>query len=225
MRRHLLILTTLAALASTFASPFARADSIELQSVARGSYGRSGFHNDVDLNYPAGATDGYRNFFLFDLAQVSGHVISARLELTNPLYSATGQLPFTLYDVVTPASDLAQYQPSAKSIFEDLGTGLTYGHIDDAAVGPAVAVELNSNFLSALNSQQRGLFALGGRLDDTPRLAHYAFASTGGSQSTPRLILQMGAASGEPPAVPLPPAALLGCMLLGGLKAARRGRA
>ena len=222
MRRHLWFVITLAALACTVACPLARADSIQLTSIARGSYGRSGFHNDVDLNYHAGASDGYRNFFVFDLAQVNGHVAAARLELTNQPYSATGHVPFTLFDVLTPASDLVQYQAAAKAIFEDLGSGQTYGHIEDAADGPVVAIELNSNFLYALNTRQSALFALGGRLDDSAPLVAYAFASTGGSSSTPRLILEMGAPGEEHPAVPLPSAALLALTLMSGLNVARR---
>jgi hypothetical protein len=224
MRPHLLIVT-LTALACILTCGSARADSIDLASVARGSYGRSGFHNDVDLNYHVGASDGYRNFFVFDLAQVSGHVTSARLELANHAYSATAHVPFTLYDVLTPSSVLTQYQSAAPEIFEDLGSGEVYGHVNDAADGPVVSIELNSEFLSAINSRGPGLFALGGRLNDTPYLAAYAFSGTGGSDSTPRLILETGPANSESPAVPLPSVALLGSVLISGLAAARRGRA
>jgi hypothetical protein len=202
------------ALAAALAAPAARADSVALTSADRGWYGRSGFHNAADNNYQVGVSDGYRNFFVFDLTGVEGQITSARLELANHATSASGHVPFALYDVETPISTLSQSQQAAAGIFQDLGTGVIYGSVDDAASMPTVTVHLNSAFLDALNNRQSDQIALGGRLDDAQNPSAYAFTGTGSCFGGPRLILQTSPSGGDVPSAPLPGVAVAGLALL-----------
>jgi hypothetical protein len=223
-RSPLPILAAIALAALPLSGNCARADSVEiaLGSAGQGWYGRSGFHNAADKNYQVGVSDGYRNYFVFDLANVAGPVTAARLELANNANSASGHAAFMLFGVNTPPADLGQSQAAATAIFDDLGDGPFYGYVGDAASTPTVSVQLSSVFLDAINSRESNQIALGGRLDHTHDPNAFAFAGTGSAADAPRLILEIGPANAEPTAVPLPTAALAGSALLGAIGVKRR---
>jgi hypothetical protein len=192
-------------------------ESITLLPLDRGWYGRSGFHNARDTAFVAGVGDAYRNFFVFDFSGVSGNVASARLELENAPFGATGSARVTLYDVQTAPDTLTRGQRNAKEIFNDLGSGTIYGSAAQSYAA-VVSIELNADFLSAINSGKSGPFAIGGALGQSQGLA-FAFAGPGQA----RLLLQFDLGQGaEPTSNPLPGVAAGGLILLGGLASNRR---
>ena len=79
----------------------------------------------------------FRSYFVFDLASVTSAVTGARLRLLNKRYYSTETSEtIQLFDVTTPATDLVGgfLQPQ---IFEDLGTGVSYGETTLVANPPA----------------------------------------------------------------------------------------
>lgn len=148
------------------------------------NYIDSGWYNTFDLqdpdneNYLVGTCSSftcndaavYRNFFVFDLATVTGTITSATLRLYNPsvfdgstngYHSADASETYELYSYEGSIDDLVN---SAGS-YTDLGDGTLYGSVTVSMAdnGQAVSVELNDAALVNLNGAP-GLFAFGGRI-------------------------------------------------------------
>ena len=148
--------------------------------------------------------DGYivNNFFVFDLAGVTGPIISpSELNLLIPaqgVYAPNGSLTYTLFDVSTPVSDLLAGVPSS-SILDDLGSGISFGSavVTESDNGTVFVVSFNQAGIAALNSSLGGLFAIGGSITSG---TGYAFGYTGGQ--VPYLTL-------DPPSVPEPASLVL----------------
>ena len=67
----------------------------------------------------------HRSYFSFDLGGITGTVISAVLEVRR--YSTNEGATLQLFDVSTSATALAQRQILDSAIFNDLGSGTSYG--------------------------------------------------------------------------------------------------
>jgi hypothetical protein len=169
----LVLLTTLPASAAT----------VTLKDRDRGWYNDEGVHELYNTNYLAGdctpdacgfAFSTYRNYFLFDLSRLHHRIVSATLRLWVPeggLRSPTDTETFQLFDVVTDLDELGQRW--GEDIFEDLGTGTTYGTYiateDDEY--SQIAIPLNAAAVADLNDAG-DLFALGGAITSLDALVN-----------------------------------------------------
>ncbi len=154
------------------------ADTIALTATDSGWYKSDGSASPLtDQNYIAGAVSSispeYRDFFVFDLSNVTQTIVSAQLEAYNPSASVVGDFSngytspnasdtYDLFDVSTSIAALGS-RSGGVAAFSDLGTGTIYGsHVFTTADnGTLVSIPLDSAALVALNTSH-GLFALGG---------------------------------------------------------------
>jgi hypothetical protein len=150
--------------------------STTIQAYATGWYDYTGSHDSANPDYivgncslgSCGGDASYNDFFTFDLSGVSGPITSATLSLGNPSvgYSGASTATFTTYDVSTPIDSVTASQSGAVSIYNDLGSGTSYGAV---GVGPfdnngQVDIVFNSAGLTALSAAEGGEFAVGGSL-------------------------------------------------------------
>ena len=126
---------------------------------------------DENDNYAIGINplgDLSRNFFTFDLSSLTFPVISATLELTrfNYLSSADSET-FGLFDVSTDAVTLNNNVGTSESIYNDLGSGISYGQFEilsDDLSTDVLSFELNAAAISDINAAIGGWFSIGGDL-------------------------------------------------------------
>ena len=108
----------------------------------------------------------FRNFFSFDLSNLNGSVVGATLLLNA--YSAswpTTKLLYELYDVSTDPYVLQNKSGLDPVIFQDLGSGRSYGSIevfDPQYESPTLKIALNAYAIEDINSHQGNYFTLGG---------------------------------------------------------------
>jgi hypothetical protein len=168
----LIVVSSIALMSSVTA---AGAATIEIDALDTGAYRSSGFHNSTIENYITGLFTGeeYRSFFVFDLTSVSDTITSATLNLYNPgaepcclgYVSPDPTETFTLKDVSTPLGALVATGTDV-GIFNDLGTGTTFGEYTASAAdnGTTISVALNAAGIDALNAAAGGSIAFGGVL-------------------------------------------------------------
>jgi len=151
---------------------------------------------DDNDNYGTGISpdeETSRSFFTFDLASLSLPVISATLELTRFNYLSTAESEtFGLFDVSTDAVTLNNNTGINLTIFNDLGTGVSYGEFEilsDGLSTDVLSFELNAAAISDINATIGGWFSIGGALL-SPSLPAAIFGSSqdGGVQ---RLVLEV----------------------------------
>ena len=125
--------------------------------------------------------DVKHNFFTFDLSQITKVVISARLELTRFGYNAdSDQETLGLFDVSTNAITLNTTTGVSSIIFDDLGSGNSYGEMVITSNGLSsdiVSAELNVQAISDINASLGGWFSIGGSLL-TPGSPNYGGSET-----------------------------------------------
>ena len=128
--------------------------------------------------------EDFRNYFTFDLSNVSGTVTSATLNVIansgNRLLCACGpnQLLLTLSDVSTDALSLNNKGANPNfGINTDLGTGNSYGSfLVDTGLDPntVLSFSLNSFALADIQRAQGGFFSVGGSVPaEVPEPATY----------------------------------------------------
>ena len=126
---------------------------------------------DENDNYSLGinfSEDLSRNFFTFDLSSLALTVTSATLELTrfNYLSSAESET-FGLFDVSIDAVTLNNNVGTSASIYDDLGSGVSYGEFDilsDGLSTDILSFNLNDAALTDINAAKGGWFSIGGAL-------------------------------------------------------------
>ena len=140
----------------------------------------------------------HRSFFTFDLSSLSLPVISATLELRRFEYWSTAESEtFGLSDVSTDAAILNNNVGTSASIYNDLGSGVSYGEFEilsDGLSTDVLSFELNDAALTNINAAKGGWFSIGGSLlspgspmpDGTELL--FGVSQDGGSQ---RLIVEV----------------------------------
>ncbi|ODU00665.1 PEP-CTERM sorting domain-containing protein [Thiobacillus sp. 65-1402] len=176
--------------AISFAFSMATEAATTLYSVGGGWFSDAGEHIEMNSIYAVGGgLDGYtrNNFFLFDLSGVSGPITTATLRLYNPDTSDSPSVPygytssdptetFALFDVSTdffsePTGGthlVGEYEVGSvagQSIFNDLGSGQSYGTYTASLAdnGHFVEINLNASGLAALNAAS-GIFGIGGSI-------------------------------------------------------------
>jgi hypothetical protein len=150
------------------------AATIQIDATDSGAYQSSGFHLSTNENYLTGnLTLEHRSFFVFDLTGVSGTITSATLNLFNPgvmpcclgYVSPDPTETFALVDVSTPVSTLVATGTNV-AIFDDLGSGTTFGQYVASAAdnGTTISLALNAAGIAALNAAAGSTIAFGGVL-------------------------------------------------------------
>lgn len=163
-------------------------------------------NSDSNDNHYTGAiaSGSLRSFYTFDLSQLVGTVTSATLRVQRGDQSGNVNLKF--YDVSTAASVVNNNVGISSSIFNDLGTGNSYGsfQVSDGAFSTYLSFGLNAQALTDINAAT-GFFTIGAMVNPN----QYIFSSTGGDVTYLDLNV-------VPSAVPEPGTiALLGLGLLG----------
>jgi hypothetical protein len=127
---------------------------------------------DANSNYIVGICCGegnyYHNFFTFDLSSLTDTVISARLELQRYGYlSPDPSETLGLFAVSTDAATLNNNIGTSSAIFNDLGTGTSYGSFVVSSVGSLTDIlsfNLNAAAIADINAGAGGFFSIGGAL-------------------------------------------------------------
>jgi hypothetical protein len=120
-------------------------------------------NSDVNDNYFVGDFNGpHRNFFSFDLSSAC-NASSVTLQLTR--FDQTGRLTYSLFDVSTPAATLNANEGASLAIFEDLGSGTSFGSFSVAVGAPTdvLSFPLNAAGIAAFNAARGGFFSIGGQ--------------------------------------------------------------
>ncbi|HET9503537.1 MAG TPA: Ig-like domain-containing protein [Hymenobacter sp.] len=156
-------------------------------------------HNAGNPNYIVGTYDGsgrspYRNFFTFSLAGLNltgKQVVSATLSLANGQSTAipNSTVTYALYDVSTPAATLGTTYTGGNSVvtsvFNDLGTGQSYGSFVNTAASTGRRVyTLAAPALADITARAGQNFSLGGMLlEEQATVDNFLFGLTGGDNS------------------------------------------
>jgi hypothetical protein len=194
-----------------------------------GWFDATGEHISGNQNYAVGNVIGVgapntRNFFVFDLSSVTGTIVSANLNLRNPINGQLGPArTFTLFDVSTPIASLGVSHVGAPgiAIYNDLGAGTVLGaNAGPFPAGGVVTTALNASGLSYLQGALGGTVALGGNYVGAAGGNIYLFGFTAGVGSTPRELVITTSSTVPEPATLATFATLLGA----GLALARRRR-
>ena len=119
-----------------------------------------------------------RDFFVFNLASVSGTITSATLDLYMPApygyLSYQSSEPYQLTNSSTPAADIIGILPAGSTagvtIFNGLGTGTVFASITVSAAnkGTTIHIPLNAEGLAFLNSNEGQTIVLGGQDPSAP---------------------------------------------------------
>jgi hypothetical protein len=153
----------------------------------QGWYARRDESDNASSNYLVGRCClpvEHRNFFTFDLRDLTPHVVSATLRL----YDVQDNLPsgpqaLRFFDVTTPARRLNLNNGAGPATFFDLGHGKRFGTFDVTGNdSPSTRwFHLNARGIHAINQARGGFFSIGGRLLSTE--TYFLF---GGSDNTGR---------------------------------------
>ena len=169
MKTRMLIVAALMAIGMSFS----RGQTVTIATMHRGWYRADGLNDPANLNYITGnlgsnpPTGPYRSFFAFNLTQVTNLIVSAELQLQNPVFGYNSEDSaeiLGIFDVTTPFSSLTN-GTGGTAAFNDLGSGVLFGSatVDDSMnYGFTVLVDLNANGIAALNAARGGVVAFGG---------------------------------------------------------------
>jgi len=127
---------------------------------------------DVNDNYFAGLTcdspacttvHDVRDFFSFDLSSLSGDVVSATLEVRRS-FNQSASPTFALFDVSTDPVTLNNNTGTSAAIFNDLGTGKSYGEfrVPNGAADDVLRFPLNATAIADIQASAGGFFSIGG---------------------------------------------------------------
>ena len=160
--------------------------SVSLGTSQRGWVGDDGTGNPGNGNYFTGELNGreYRNYFIFDLSEIYGQVLSAEISFEMPergMISVDDSELFALREV---NSYIGPDEIADPSIFEDLGDGEVFGAAVISTGVTGVTVDLGSGFIDLLNAGGLSV-TLGGHLtslDENHADSEYVFAFSNTNQ-------------------------------------------
>lgn len=138
----------------------------------QGWWSATGPNVNTNDNYFAGSTcrdstcsaiDQTRNFFTFDLASLSGTVVSATLELRRS-FNQSPTATYQLFDVSTDARTLNNNTGTSGAIFDDLGTGHNYGvfQVTNGGRDDTLQFTLNGAGRADIQAASGRFFSIGG---------------------------------------------------------------
>lgn len=159
------------------------------------------FTGEADFGLTTGFAE-LRSFFTFDLRSLTAPVAGASLTVYSGVF---GTDSFTevleLFDVSTEAAILNFNDRVNDAIFEDLGSGNSYGRFrlfraTDSMVD--ISLELNDAALADINAAAGGFFSIGGKIRTISQTgSEYVFGQTGGPNRRPaELTLSVAAVPG-----------------------------
>jgi len=138
------------------------------------------FNDDCSVGMEAG--EEVRNFFTFDLSPLSSEwVVSARLEVQAYFGAGDPTETLGLFDVSTNAWRLNQNDGTSGAIFQDLGSGKSYGSFEVSTTAPPdglLRFPLSWEAVADINAARGGFFSIGGAL--TSLTSTRGVTSTGG---------------------------------------------
>lgn len=224
MMKRMLVIPFLFAVLFSFQGNV-QASILTLDAVDSGWYDTTGEHTAVNANYLTGLCGAacpshpteHRGFWVFDLSAVTDPITSAVLNLFNPDYNSVDASEIlAIVDISTPIAQLTAGGTGLTAIFDDLGTGTTYGTAaaTSADDNQTIGITLNSFAIQDLNNAS-GLFGFGGYLTTLqPSLVQFLFGgSSGTSLRQLRLEIQDPVTQNPPPgasSVPEPSTLVLG---------------
>ena len=170
------------------------------ESVFEGSSRNRGWWSPTSPNYDVNSNiltgrfgDAYhRSFFSFD---VSSACRAAAVTLQVERGAQTGPLTYSLFDVSTPAEALNQNEGTSQTIFDDLGSGTTFGSfpVDPGAETEILSFPLNSDGVAAYNAARAGFLSIGGRSSgENSSEDSYLFGESGLTTTLEPTLLEVG---------------------------------
>ena len=172
-----------------------------LTSVDSGWYDSTGAHNAANPNYVVGQLQSFgglqtlHDWFVFDVPSIPGLITNASIELFNPsggYASPDATETLTIFDVITPIAKLRAGGSGLTEIYEDLGSGTTYGSVTVSSNNnnSIVVINLTAAGLAAINAAKGSQIAFGGAITSLAgNTEQYLFAFSQNSSPTRRLIL------------------------------------
>lgn len=163
----------------------AQSYNLNLGSIDRGWVKSTGQGNASNVNYITGnvSNSEYRSYFVFDLSAIDGEVTAASIMLTNPAsvgFSSANANETFILRAVSSSIPLTGSAFTNLAIFNDLGDGDIFGSAVMDVTSNIMNINLNSDFLNAINTS--GLqFVVGGSistLDGDLATNEYVFGST-----------------------------------------------
>ena len=162
-----------AACAAILVCGSAFADNFALSAIDRGWYNNSGLHSPTNMNYVTGEFIGqeYRNWFVFDLSNISQEILLIQFIALNPSGDNSGYVSpdptetYSIFDVSTEINLLTSGNAGIEA-FDDLATGNVYASqvASQEDNGTYLTIMLNENALADANKAIGGLWAIGGLL-------------------------------------------------------------
>lgn len=144
--------------------------TIDLQALDSGTYSSvtaGHVSTDTSIYLQQDSVNSSRNFFVFDFSGLNmANLLTAELYANNAWnYSPESQLSYSLYDVTTNISDLRASGTGQYSIFNDLGSGVSFASLEISNPGRYDTLVLSFN-QSGINAAKAttDLFAFGGAL-------------------------------------------------------------
>jgi hypothetical protein len=159
---------------------------------------------DNNTSYQTGNSAGSitRSFFTFDLSglNLSGQqVTAATLELRRYGYSGDASETVQFFDVSTAAATLNNNTGTSATIFNDLGTGTSYGAFSISSSGlttDLLSFGLNASALANVAAAAGSFFSIGGTCDTCSTSQNFFQASSG--TGIQRLVVQTAAVAAVP---------------------------
>jgi hypothetical protein len=171
--------------------------SVTLNAVDQGWWDSTGAHSSTNKNYLTGlSSTDHRSYYVFDLTAVSQAIAAAQLNLFNPTNGYSSPDPtetLGIFDVSTPLTALQATGSGQTAIYNDLGSGTSYGSqtVSAASNGQLIAIPLNAAAVSALNAARGTRTAVGGALTSISGTANqFVFGFTNGTE-TKQLVLTL----------------------------------
>jgi hypothetical protein len=173
-----------------------------INAVDSGWIQANGSHTTTNNNYLVGLQGvgnvEFRNYATFTLSPWPPIIVSAELRLFNPAYSSPDPTEtYTLFDVSATAADLDTTRPvgdaTGMSIFNDLGSGTTYGTrvVSPADNNATVVIPLNAAAIAALNASFGSTISFGGVITTLAGTVNQTiFGGSSGALGTVQLILR-----------------------------------
>jgi len=162
-----------------------------------GTYNASGFHLAANKSYTTGIAGGVENrsYFVFSIPVLPAQLVSAVLELENPVNGYRSPDPMEtlqIFEVSTPLAMLQATNFGAIAIFADLGTGTPYAFrtVSAADNNTLINIPLNAAALAAITGAAGGSLAFGGALTSLAGVTdEFVFGFTGTGSPIRRLEL------------------------------------